>query len=426
MLFFLIHLFAFPLYAAKPDFDFFCKQLLQKDPQIESYAKYFTPGFQKAVSEKYLKQIFKEVYQDVGKCLSYKTILLSPGKYILTLRGDKKIEVNFSATYDEEQNLFSGLLLKGITDSSLQIKKWEDVKKSLKKLDTQDNFSATLMTLDKKIHLTYNSNKPFAIGSTFKLYILGALEKSIQEGKHQWEEILPMKEEWKSLPSGIMHTWPTGKEVTLYEYAEKMISISDNTATDHLLNFLTRNKVEEMLLPMGNSSESSYLPFLSTLEIFKLKWGVDPVEAKEYLQKNKEERLLFLEKLKTISREQVGTNHISMETPTLIDKLEWFASTQENCQAMFYLASQKGSQIRSILAKNIPFDLKTSSHHWSYVGYKGGSEPGVLNMTYLLESKKGSQACLAMSWNNKSKNISQARFFDIVKKTLVWAETQVL
>lgn len=47
-------------------------------------------------------------------------------------------------------------------------------------------------------------------------------------------------------------------------------------------------------------------------------------------------------------------------------------------------------------------------------------------MTFLLESKKGSRACLALSWNNETENVSINRFMDIVGKTLKFAEILIL
>jgi hypothetical protein len=38
---------------------------------------------------------------------------------------------------------------------------------------------------------------------------------------------------------------------------------------------------------------------------------------------------------------------------------------------------------------------------WQYVGFKGGSEPGVLNMTYLLQSTKGEWYALSVGGNNR-------------------------
>ncbi len=330
----------------------------------------------------------------------------------------------FSVVVDQGSALFSGLLLDGEEDSSIQIQTWNDVGPALRKLDQVGRLSATLVTSDKSVFLSENNKDVFAIGSTFKLYILGALEQSIEKGVHSWNEILPIKEEWKSLSSGVMHTWPAGKEVKLLEYAQNMISISDNTATDHLLHLIGRNQVEAMLAPMNNRHESAYLPFLSTLEMFKLKWAIKPTDTATYLASGVSDRLSFLNTLKKVPRSAVGTNGVPLDKPTLIDKLEWYASTPENCEAMFWLADRKSPEIRQVLSKSVPFigDVGQNSNHWAYAGYKGGSEPGVISMTFLLESNKGSRGCLAVSWNNANSPVSEYRFMDVVRKTLKYSK----
>lgn len=412
--------------ASIPVFDFFCNQLLQKEPSLKDYSAYFTADFQKAVPAEYLKSIFSELFADTGHCESYKASAEGNGKYLLVLSGTKKIDALLSISFDESAGLFNGLRLNGVNDPSLQVRSWEDVRVGLKRLDPHGQLSATLRTADKLIQFNHNESDIFAIGSTFKLYILGTLEQAIRRGKHSWDEILPIKEEWKSLPLGIMQDWPAGKQVTLYEYAEKMISLSDNTATDHLMYLLGRSNVERMLFPMGNIHQQVFAPFLSTLEMFKLKWAIDPGATQNYIQQNEGGRLNLLKSLTQIPRSQVGTNGVEFDKPTLINELEWFATTPENCEAMFWLANQNSTQVRSILSKNVPnLDLTSPNSHWAYAGYKGGSEPGVISMTFLLESKKGNRACLAMSWNNERQNVSEYRFLDILGKTLKFAETKI-
>src|SRR5262249_19066453 len=51
---------------------------------------------------------------------------------------------------------------------------------------------------------TLNPDEPLAIGSTFKLYILGALAEEVAAGRARWDEPLAIKDDLKSLPSGQM------------------------------------------------------------------------------------------------------------------------------------------------------------------------------------------------------------------------------
>jgi hypothetical protein len=425
----LLVLFSFgaPAEAVKTDFGSFCTELLQAQPALANYSTTFTQRMRDNLPLEELKAVFSELYDEVGKCTSYEVNPLGQGKYQLILHSMNELNVLLMTQVNEDSGQVSGLAVGGIDYPEIQIRSWDDLKSALHGLAPEGKSSATLVTHDRSVSLSENPSDVFAIGSTFKLYILGALEQAIEKGEHRWDEILPLKEEWKSLPSGIMHTWPSGKEVRLLEYAENMISLSDNTATDHLLYFLGRENVEAMLAPMGNTHEEAYLPFLSTLEMFKLKWALKPVETKSYLMADLAERLPRLYQLTQIPREEVGRNGVSLDQPTLIDQLEWFATTPENCEAMFWLASKNSPQVRKVLSKNVPIlgEIGKESSHWTYAGYKGGSEPGVLSMTFLLESRSGQRGCFAMSANNSKKSISLYRFMDIARKTLKFAEQKL-
>src|SRR3546814_3183673 len=64
------------------------------------------------------------------------------------------------------------------------------------------------------------------------------------------------------------------------------------------------------------------------------------------------------------------------------------------------------AEARRILGLNpgIPAD---AASHWAYVGYKGGSEPGVLDMTLLLHAKSGGWYALSGTWNRSEEHTSE-------------------
>jgi hypothetical protein len=111
--------------------------------------------------------------------------------------------------------------------------------------------------------------------------------------------------------------------------------------------------------------------------------------------------------------------------PTDVSTLEWFGSTDDTCDAMLWLGNQNSPDLKQVLSKSVPLVDTSANSHWAFVGYKGGSEPGVISMTFLLESKKGNRACLSMSWNDTAKPVSQYLFMDVVQKTLGYAESQI-
>jgi hypothetical protein len=71
----------------------------------------------------------------------------------------------------------------------------------------------------------------------------------------------------------------------------------------------------------------------------------------------------------------------------MIDTLEWFASAEDLCKVMTrlktYADTPATGPVGAVLSINpgVPDEKKG----YSYIGYKGGSEPGVLNLTWLLK-----------------------------------------
>jgi hypothetical protein len=51
-----------------------------------------------------------------------------------------------------------------------------------------------------------------------------------------------------------------------------------------------------------------------------------------------------------------------------------------------------------------------SAAKWNYVGYKGGSEPGVISMSFLLQSKAGQYYAVTGSWNDPAKAVDEGKF----------------
>jgi hypothetical protein len=50
------------------------------------------------------------------------------------------------------------------------------------------------------------------------------------------------------------------------------------------------------------------------------------------------------------------------------------------------------------------------------VGFKGGSEPGVVSGTFLLRRSDDKWFVLTASWNNSDKEVDQGVFFALLKR----------
>jgi beta-lactamase class A len=260
------------------------------------------------------------------------------------------------------------------------------------------------------------ASEPLAIGSTFKLYVLIALADRILAGKAAWTDEIAVRDDWKSLPSGTTQNEPPGAKRSLATLAGRMISISDNTAADHLLYTLGRRTVEASLRATGHKTPGLDTPFLSTRELFVFKLGLPAEEVERYLKLPEPRRRDYLDK--TLATRAPGLDLTgAWKTARRIDKLEWFASSNDLCRAMAALWTRgqdpKTKQVLDILGKNrgLPIDPKV----WPYVGFKGGSEPGVLNMTYLLRRDDDKWFVVTLAFNAAEGNaLDDAKIFRLV------------
>lgn len=50
---------------------------------------------------------------------------------------------------------------------------------------------------------------------------------------------------------------------------------------------------------------------------------------------------------------------------------------------------------------------------WQKVAFKGGSEPGVLNLTTWLQAKNGKKYCVVATWNNSNAPVEESKFMGL-------------
>lgn len=95
-----------------------------------------------------------------------------------------------------------------------------------------------LLDLDTGGYVDINSESAFMAASTIKVPILVAFFQAVDEGKIRLDETLTMQDQHIAGGSGDMQYKPAGTEFTAFETATKMIVISDNTATNMLIERL--------------------------------------------------------------------------------------------------------------------------------------------------------------------------------------------
>ncbi len=169
-----------------------------------------------------------------------------------------------------------------------------------------------------------NAAQPMAIGSVFKLTILGALDREVAAGRMRWNDVVTLDQQ--SVPSGISIAWPSGAPVTLHTLATLMISQSDNRATDVLLHHVGRERVEAFARAHGGLSGPNAFPLLSTLEATVLKNPALGVTREHWLAGDEAQRRVVLAEFAgQWTPADVDWSAFSAG-PADIDRIEWFAS----------------------------------------------------------------------------------------------------
>jgi len=92
-----------------------------------------------------------------------------------------------------------------------------------------------LVDLNSGGYVDVNAGASFPAASTIKVPILVAFFRDVDAGKIRLDEILTMQQDMIAGGSGNMQYKPVGTQFTALEVATKMITISDNTATNMLI-----------------------------------------------------------------------------------------------------------------------------------------------------------------------------------------------
>ena len=271
-----------------------------------------------------------------------------------------------------------GLLLQ----PGLKISSLSEAIAELKKLPGKVNF---LVKEDSAIIADFNAKTTLAVGSAFKLAVLKTLKVQIASGQKTWSDIVTLQAVDKSLPSGILQTWPDNSPLTLQTLANLMISMSDNTATDILIKQVGRESIE------SNSSQNN-IPFLTTRELYLLKASKNLKLLERYRQSDEKQRRQILAEL--ANQPLPDVSEFIETNPNAID-IEWFYNAEELCELMEEVADLPLMSINPGIA---------NPKGWERVAYKGGSEPGVMNLTTWLKGKNGKKYCVVnqvkLSLNN--------------------------
>jgi Beta-lactamase enzyme family len=300
------------------------------------------------------------------------------------------------------------------------------IEASLKDVSSQlDELEGIVSAIAVEINATApiferNPDATLAIGSAFKLYVLAEVLRQCDQEKRNLDDVVSLRAQTMSGPSGRLHNWPVGTPMTVYSLAAMMISESDNTATDHLVDWVGRSEIESRLgSPYRNRAADRNRPFLKTRELFMLQGSGEPWATfrSRYIEGSEQQRHELLDEMK--QRYEGEMPQVAAVGGTFRD-LEWYASARDLADIMqllygdeLYSRQSLRDAARGILSINSGIPNSPRDERVAYLGFKGGSEPGVLNLTQYIETTDGRALVVVMTWNNSDGAADEASLVNV-------------
>jgi hypothetical protein len=383
--------------------------LLNDKLPLESY---FTPSFLTAIPPAQFKEITGSFTQQHGAALKIASVKRNgPNNAVVEVEYERAVGTVELTIEAATPHRVGGILAKGF---ALKGDSFDRIKSDFAALPGSSGFVVQRLTErgGETLH-ALNPDKQFAIGSTFKLYVLAELASQAAAGDRRWTDVVPIGT--RNHSSAATQNWPLNTPVTLQTLATWMISVSDNAATDALMRELGRERIEGKLASIGHSNPDKTLPMLTTVEAFALK--SNPALRQRFEQATEAGQRALLNGERTalsysaIDMSQLGSG------PVAIDSIEWFASPRDVALLLDNLRRMNGQTAREVMAVNSGVGAAAAGK-WRYLGYKGGSEPGVISMSFLAQSKAGDWYAVSGSWNNPVKEVDNAAFAELMTRLL--------
>lgn len=202
------------------------------------------------------------------------------------------------------------------------------------------------------------------------------------------------------------------KQSTAYEgSAETSRWDSRCRATRECCIVAGRPAIEAALKSTGMADPARDRPFLTTRELCILKLDRWPALAQRYLAANQRGQRALLSDTVDAGPLPALASVTRWTKPRGVDGLEWFASAGDICRVYASLAALSRRPELLPIAHALEINdggLGLDPAHWKTTWFKGGSEPGVLTVTYRATTRNGHSYVVAVLAENPSAPIDGA------------------
>ncbi|KUO68408.1 MAG: serine hydrolase [Clostridia bacterium BRH_c25] len=128
-----------------------------------------------------------------------------------------------------------------------------DFKKNLEEIinSSNANIGVAIKNMNTGETIMINEGLAFRSASTIKLLIMSEILKEVKEGEHTLDEPVVFADSIKVGGCGILKELNSGHQFTIEEIITLMIILSDNTATNILIDMSGMDRINSMALELG-------------------------------------------------------------------------------------------------------------------------------------------------------------------------------
>ncbi|CAN5248917.1 serine hydrolase [soil metagenome] len=224
---------------------------------------------------------------------------------------------------------------------------WTDVETAMREASQHGTVGVSLIGPDGD-PWSHHGQRQFPAASTVKIGIMVEIYRRIDRGETTLDDRKNMQESDRSNGSGVMRHMHNGLEVTVGDLLYLMMSISDNTATNMLIDLAGMDAINATMRDLGMASSNLGRKMMGRLAI----------EGEQENLATPEDYTLAIGKI-----------------------LDGTAASRESCEAM--VATLEKQQNSNRIARHLP---DSDEIRW---GTKTGSNKGVTNDAGFIITPKG-------------------------------------
>lgn len=187
--------------------------------------------------------------------------------------------------------------------------------------------------------ITFHPDEKYETASSIKTYILAALFDQVQRGRVSLSDMITYKQEHFVDGSGVMRDLSVGSTLDAKSVATLMIIVSDNVATNMLIDFLGQDTINECIQRLGCRDTILHNPL--HFEKYDDLGTTTPRDYAGIFTRISRGELISPQasaQMKEILKRQHYNSMITREFPV------YLMDSEDNCdEELFYVASKSGS-----------------------------------------------------------------------------------